>query len=61
VARVTPDIVTPNFEFEFFQTGRDVPLEKALESMGVKPALAVSSQVSKFNQSGMARKIQSGL
>ncbi len=43
-AQVKPDILTENFEFKLFNTGRDEPLEKALESLGVKPTIAVSSQ-----------------
>ncbi len=43
-AQVKPDVLTENFEYKFFNTGRDEPLEKALESLGVKPAVAVSSQ-----------------
>jgi hypothetical protein len=43
-AKVKPDVLTENFEFKLFNTGRDEPLEKALESLGVKPTLAVSSQ-----------------
>jgi carboxyl-terminal processing protease len=35
-ATVQPDILTPNFEYQMFNTGRDAPMEKALESVGVK-------------------------
>ncbi len=35
-ATVKPDIVTPNYEFELYNTGRDPGLTKALESVGVK-------------------------
>jgi carboxyl-terminal processing protease len=31
--RAQPDTVTPNYEFEHFMTGRDVPLEKAIEGL----------------------------
>jgi carboxyl-terminal processing protease len=43
-AQVKPDVLTENFEFKLFNTGRDEPLEKALESLGIKPTLTVSSQ-----------------
>jgi C-terminal processing protease CtpA/Prc len=30
-AKIVPDILTPKFELELFNTGRDVVIEKALE------------------------------
>jgi carboxyl-terminal processing protease len=42
-ARITPDVTTPNFEFTLFSTGRDLPMEKALESMGIRSAQAVAA------------------
>jgi carboxyl-terminal processing protease len=40
---VKPDIVTPNAEFNLFNTGIDQLLQKALESFGAKASAAVSS------------------
>lgn len=40
---VKPDIETPNYEFNLFNTGVDQPLQKALESFGAKTAATVSS------------------
>ena len=40
---VKPDIVTPNYEFNLFNTGIDQPMQKALESFGAKTSATVSS------------------
>ena len=40
---VKPDIATPNYEFNLFNTGVDQPLQKALESFGAKASANVSS------------------
>ena len=40
---VKPDIVTPNSDFNLFNTGVDQPLQKALESFGAKTSANVSS------------------
>ena len=40
---VKPDIETPNYEFNLFNTGIDQPLQKALESFGAKTSANVSS------------------
>jgi carboxyl-terminal processing protease len=45
-ATVKPDIVTPNYEFELFNTGVDSGVAKALQSMGVaSPATLEASSV----------------
>ena len=44
-ATVKPDIVTPNYEFELFNTGIDTGIIKALESLGIKTLGAASPSI----------------
>ncbi len=44
-ATVRPDIVTPNYEFELYNTGVDTGITKALESLGIKTLSAPVSSV----------------
>jgi carboxyl-terminal processing protease len=44
-SQITPDISTPDAEFQLFTTGRDVGVEKALENLGVKLSSQITGEV----------------
>ena len=35
-SRITPDLLTPNYELELFSSGRDITIEQALQQFGLK-------------------------
>jgi carboxyl-terminal processing protease len=44
-SQITPDISTPDAEYQLFNTGRDPGVEKALENLGIKLARNGSNEV----------------
>jgi carboxyl-terminal processing protease len=54
-ARVTPDVLTPAYELELLNTGRDVLLEKAVESLTATPAPTLASSAAPLFQVPLGR------
>jgi carboxyl-terminal processing protease len=44
-SQITPDISTPGAEYELFNTGRDMGVDKALENLGIKVTGATSNDL----------------